>query len=61
MPKYLVEIPEVHYSIREVEADNVIAALDIALDEGEEVGFEYSRTLEDQTLWRVSKKKKEDN
>lgn len=59
MPKYLVEIPEVHYSIREVEADNAIAAFDIALDAGEEVGFEYSHTLEDQTLWRISKK--EDN
>jgi hypothetical protein len=58
MPKYLVEIPEVHYSVREVEATNPIEALDAAGDLGDEVAVEYSHTL-DKEFWRVSKK--EDN
>lgn len=53
MPKYLVEIPEVHWSIREVEADNIMQALERAGDV-EEVALEYGHTLND-SLWRLHK------
>ena len=44
--KYLVSIPEVHYSIREVWADTEEEAKEEALD-ADEISCEYSHTLDD--------------
>ena len=45
--KWTIQIPEVHYSIREVEADTEEEAIDKALEDLDtEVNHEYSHTLD---------------
>jgi hypothetical protein len=45
--KWTIQIPEVHYSIREVEADTEEEAIDKALEDLDtEVHQEYSHTLD---------------
>ena len=45
--KWTIQIPEVHYSIREVEADTEEEAIDKALEDlDNEVHLEYSHTLD---------------
>ena len=45
--KWTIQIPEVHYSIREVEADTEEEAIDKALEDLDtEVHHEYSHTLD---------------
>jgi hypothetical protein len=45
--KWTIQIPEVHYSIREVEADTEEEAIDKALEDVDtEVHQEYSHTLD---------------
>lgn len=51
MPKFIVEIPEVHYSIRKVEAESAEEALELAYDV-DEIHLEYSHTLEEGVLVR---------
>jgi len=47
--KWKIQIPEVHYSIREVEADTEEEAIDMALEDLDtEVQCEYSHTLWDE-------------
>ena len=48
MSKYVVNVREVHISIREVEAENAEAAIDKALELGSdcETSFEYSHTMD---------------
>ncbi len=49
MKKYMVLVPEVHVSYREVEAENEEMAIDLAMGNvtSSEVDFSYSHTLED--------------
>lgn len=47
MKKWTVQIPEVHYSIREVEAETEEEAISLALENCDlEVMCEYSHTLD---------------
>ena len=47
--KWRIQVPEVHYSIREVEADTKEEAIDMALEDLDtEFQFEYSHTLWDE-------------
>ena len=50
--KWTIQIPQVHYSIHEVEADTEEEAIDMALEEDcdSEVDFEYSHTLAKQHI-----------
>ena len=47
--KYTILIPEVHYSFREVEAENEQEAIEKAFH-AEETFLEYSHTLDDQFI-----------
>ena len=47
--KYTILIPEVHYSFREVEAENEQEAIEKAWD-AEETFLEYSHTLDNQFI-----------
>ena len=52
MPKYIVNRPELHYSILKIEAETPEEALALVKDgEGEEIACEYSHTLDNQ--WSV--------
>ena len=45
--KWTIQIPEVHYSIREVEAETEEEAIEMALEDLDtEVNVEYSHTLD---------------
>ena len=45
--KWTIQIPEVHYSIREVEAETKEEAIEMALEDLDtEVNHEYSHTLD---------------
>ena len=45
--KWTIQIPEVHYSTREVEAEDMEEAIDMALEDLDtEVNHEYSHTLD---------------
>ena len=53
MPKFVVNIREVHVSSREIEAESAEEALRLVKDgEGEEILCEYSHTLDEDT-WTV--------
>lgn len=55
MKTYIVEIPEVHYSIRCVKANSEEEALELAED-ADDFDLEYSHTL-DKDKWKVNEQK----
>lgn len=58
MPKFIVEVREVHVSFCEIEADDRESAVQLVHEgEGEYVGLEYSDTLGKET-WAVCEEDK---
>ena len=57
--KYEIQIPEVHYSIWQVDAKTEAEAIELALEgEADEITLEYSHTDTDSNNFRVREMKK---
>ncbi len=54
MPFFQVQIPELHYCVVEIAANNESDAIKRAIEgDGQEIAIEYSHTIDDDDLFKI--------